>query len=464
MKKNAFRADLITIALPVTLQSLLQSSFGMVDQIMIGQLGSESIAGIGLGGKFASLYTVVLGAVAAAAGILAAQYVGAKDEKGMRRSFYLNLLVGLLLACGFLAVCVFFPEGVMSFYTQDGAVRMQAAVYLRVYAISFPMMAISTIMAVFLRCVGKAAFPLAASFFSVLLNTGLNYLLIFGRGGFPPMGVRGAAIASVIAQAAAFVVTAVYFFRDAVFRSYGRGKQILAALRLTAEDRKQYLGILAPILVCEFMWSLGENMYAVIYGRLGTEPCAAMTMTGPVQGLMIGLLSGVSQAAGIMIGRHLGKEDYETAYRDSKKLMRCGFAGSAALSLLLVWLGEYYVSLYHVEPQVQSTAYLILVAFAIISPIKVQNMILGGGIIRSGGMTRYVMWIDMIGTWVFGVPLGFLAAFVWRLPIPQVYFILSLEEVIRFLISLAVFRRKNWMCTFSKRQDAYADQEANRCS
>lgn len=218
-----------------------------------------------------------------------------------------------------------------------------------------------------------------------------------------------------------------------------------AALRLTGDEWKQYLGILAPILVCEFMWSLGENMYAVIYGHMGTEPCAAMTMTGPVQGLMIGFLSGVAQAAGIMIGRHLGEGNEGTAYKDSRKLMGCGFAGSVILSLLLVWLGGAYVSLYNVDPQVQRMTYLILVAFAIISPIKVQNMILGGGIIRSGGMTRYVMWIDMIGTWIFGVPLGFLAAFVWNMPIPQVYFILSLEEVVRFLISLAVFRKKSWM-------------------
>lgn len=443
--KNEFRTDLIGIALPVTLQSLLQSSFGMVDQVMIGQLGSESIAGIGLGAKFVSIYTVVLGAVAAAAGIMAAQYVGAKDERGMSRSFYLNLFVGLFLACGFLAACALFPGGIMSLYTQDGAVQGQAAAYLRVYALSFPLMAISTTMTVFLRCVGKAAFPLVASFLSVLLNTGLNYVLIFGKGGFPAMGVRGAAIASVTAQAAAFLVTAVYFFRDETFCSYGRGERMRAAIRLTGEERKQYLGILAPILVCEFLWSLGENVYAVIYGHMGTEPCAAMTMTGPVQGLVIGLLSGVAQAAGIMVGRHLGKEDYETAYKDARKLMGCGLVGSVILSLLLAWLGGAYVSLYNVEPQVQRMTYSILLAFALISPIKVQNMILGGGIIRSGGMTRYVMWIDMIGTWLFGVPLGFLAAFVWELPISQVYFILSLEEVVRFLISLVVFQKKSWM-------------------
>lgn len=434
-----FRADLIGIGLPVTLQALLQSSFGVVDQIMIGQLGSESIAGIGLGGKFASLYTVVLGAVAAAAGIMVAQYVGAKDERGMKRSFCLNLLLGVILAVVFMAVCCAFPHRVMALYTQDAAVRVQASIYLRVYALSFLPVAISTIMAVFLRCIGKAIVPLVASFFSVLLNTGLNYLFIFGHGGFSAMGVRGAALASVIAQTVAFGLTAAYFCFSAKGISHQTG------LSLSGESWRQYLSILSPILICEFMWSLGENVYGSIYGHLGTGPCAAMTMTGPVQGLMIGLLSGVSQAAGIMIGRHLGKEDYAAAYRDGKRLMGCGMAGSVALSLLLCLLGRSYVAIYRVEPLVQMTAYQILIAFAIISPIKVENMILGGGIIRSGGMTRYVMWIDLIGTWLFGVPLGLLAAFVWRLPIPQVYFILSLEEAVRLLLSIFIFRRRSWM-------------------
>lgn len=438
-RDNSFGKELFGIALPVTLQSMLQSSFSMVDQIMIGQLGSESIAGIGLGGKFASMYTVVLGAVAAAAGIMLAQYVGAKDEEGMGRGFYLNLFLGLLLAVGFMLACCMVPHVVMSLYTEEDAVRNQAAAYLRIYGFSFPLTAISTIMAVFLRCIGKAVLPLVASFFSVLLNTGLNYLFIFGKGGIPSMGVEGAAVASVIAQTAAFLVTAVYFWR------LGAEGRPSVKFCMTGKEWVQYTGILAPILVCEFMWSLGENVYAVIYGRLGTDPCAAMTMTGPVQGLTIGLLSGVSQAAGIMIGRHLGKEDYEEAYSDAKKLMLCGVAGSMVLSVLLLLSGGHYVSIYRVDSQVQRTAYQILVVFAIISPIKVQNMILGGGIIRSGGMTRYVMWIDMIGTWIFGVPLGLLAAFVCKLPIPQVYFILSLEEVVRFFLSLVIFKRRKWM-------------------
>ncbi|MDE6184006.1 MAG: MATE family efflux transporter, partial [Lachnospiraceae bacterium] len=123
----------------------------------------------------------------------------------------------------------------------------------------------------------------------------------------------------------------------------------------------------------------------------------------------------------------------------------CGFAGSVLLSLLLAAAGGFYVQIYQGEEEVRSLASQILIAFALISPVKVQNMILGGGILRSGGKTRYVMVIDFVGTWIFGVPLGLVAAFVLKLPIPFVYFILSLEECIRFGISVAVFRKRSWM-------------------
>ena len=440
-EESGFSKSLIRIALPVTLQSLLQSSFSVIDQIMIGQLGSESIAGIGLGGKFASVYTVILGAVAAVAGIMAAQYVGAGNIKGLAKSFYLNLLIGSMIAGVFMTVCCLFPNGIMSLYTKDREVGEAAALYLRIYVLSFLPMAVSSMMAVVLRCIDAAVIPLLAGVFSVLLNTVLNYLLIFGKYGFPALGIQGAAIASVIAQIAALALTFLFFVK----RLRSKGIRIPFDIRLAGQERMGYLGILAPILVCEFMWSLGENVYAAIYGRLGTWPGAAMTMTGPVQGLMIGALSGLSQAAGIMIGKLLGNEAYEQAYGDSKRLMKYGFAGSLMLSVLLLLTGRYYVMIYNVEPQVQALAFQILVVFALVSPVKVQNMILGGGIIRSGGMTRYVMWIDLIGTWLFGVPLGLLAAFVWKLQIPYVYFILSLEEMVRLLISLALFRKRIWM-------------------
>ena len=438
---STFHKNLLGIALPVTLQSLLQSSFALIDQVMIGQMGADSIAGIGLGSKFASMYSVVISAVAAAAGIMAAQYVGQENERQLAKSFYRNLVFALVVAAFFTALGTIFPHGIMSLYIDDNATGGVAGDYLRIYALSFMPVAVYTMASVILRCIDAAAIPLAVSFVSVILNTCLNYLLIFGKFGCPALGVRGAAIASVIAQTAAFMMT-VGFFIMVLRRKH---MHMPFGIRFAAQEGSTYVSILAPILICEFMWSLGENVYAAIYGHLGTDECAAMTMTGPIQGLMIGALSGLAQAAGIMIGKSLGNEEYDKAYNDSKMLMWYGVLGSTALSLLLIMFGRYYTAVYRVEPDVQAVSYQILIAFALISPVKVQNMILGGGIIRSGGMTKYVMWIDMIGTWLFGVPLGLLAAFVWKLQIPYVYFILSLEEVVRLMISVVIFRGRKWM-------------------
>lgn len=441
MKKKTFYQNLWSIALPVTLQSLLQSSFSMIDQVMIGQLGEVSIAGIGLGGKFASMYSVVLGAIAAAAGIMTAQYIGQENDDDLQKSFSVNFLAAVLLAALFMALGVLIPDRLMGLYTTDTATIACAAEYLRVYAAAFIPMAAVSLLSVLLRCMDAAALPLVVSFAAVGCNTGLNYLLIFGKCGFPALGVRGAAIASVISQAGAFVLLIIFFVR--VMKN--KGRVLHFDIGMDRAHRIQYVGILLPILACEFLWSLGENVYAGIYGHMGTDACAAMTMTGCVQGLMIGALSGVSQAAGIMIGKQLGNQDDAGAYRDSKRFMVCGVIGSMILSAALILLAPAYVRIYQVEPQVRELTRRILVAFAVISPVKVQNMILGGGIIRSGGKTKYIMCVDFIGTWLFGVPLGLLAAFVCKLPIPLVYFILSLEEVVRLIISLILFRKRVWM-------------------
>lgn len=451
-KKENFKRTVLKIAFPVTLQSLLQSSFSVIDQMMIGKLGSNSIAGIGLGGKFASLYSVVLAAIATAAGIMISQYIGANDKKSVSRSFFVNLALSIGLAGIFMAFCIACPGFIMAVYTKDEAARILAADYLRILAISFLPMAVSSIVTTMLRCMEAAALPLYASIFALVLNTGLNYLLIFGKGFFPAMGVEGAAYASVIAQAVSCILILVFFAeyirrRDMdVLTGWGtlwRGPE--RKQPYDSSYRRQYLKILCPMLLCDFMWSLGENIYTAIYGNIGTDACAAMTMTIPIQTLMIGALSGLSQAASILIGKSLGAKQYGKAYIESKKLIKYGLAGSVILSVLLLIFGPFYVEIYSVRPSLHEMTRSILIVFAIVSPVKVLNMILGGGIIRSGGKTKYVMWIDMAGTWLFGVPFGLLAAFVWKLPIEYVYFILSMEECVRLGITLVLFRRKTWM-------------------
>ena len=442
MKKNdSFFKTVCALAVPVTLQSMLQSSFSIVDQIMIGQLGTVSVAGVGLAGKFSSIYSVVISAIGAVAGIMIAQYLGQKNKYEVRKSFYTNLILGTVIAGLFMFFCVLFPERIMGLYTKDTATREEAGKYLAIVAGTFMPLAGATLLSTLFRCIEKARLPLYATIASALLNTGLNYVLIFGKLGFSPMGARGAAVATLISQCANLVLMLLMFpKKNSVLKKPEQEETEKAAL-----NWKQYLSMLIPILACEVLWSLGENVYAGIYGHMGTKATAAMTLINPIQGLVIGALCGLSQAAGVIVGKKLGTGDYSDAYKASKKLIFYGAAGSVFLSVIVVLTAGFYVQIYQVEEVVKQLTVRILYAYALVAPFKVLNMILGGGIIRSGGRTKYVMYIDIIGTWIFGVPLGFLAAFVLKLPIPYVYFILSLEECIRFAISVGVFRKKKWM-------------------
>ena len=440
-QRDSFFSSVCSLAIPVALQSMLQASFSIVDQIMIGQLGSVSVAGVGLAGKFASIYSVIVSAVGVVAGIMISQYLGQKNQREVRRSFWVNLLIAVGLAGVFTLLCGGFPAHIMGLYTTDAPMRQSASAYLQMITATYLPLAGATLLSTLLRCMDKAQLPLYASIASAVLNTGLNYLLIFGRLGLPAMGASGAAIATVISTWVNCLLMLVMLGRHgALLKIAGN-----SGVKMGKFNLKQYLSMLMPILVCEFLWSLGENIYAAIYGHMGTDASAAMTLINPVQSLVIGALCGLSQAASVIIGKELGSREYDRAYRDSWRLIRYGLLGAAILSALVAVASPLYVQIYQVDATVKLLTRQILLAYALIAPFKVLNMIAGGGIIRSGGKTNYVMVIDMIGTWVFGVPLGLLSAFVWKLSIPYVYFLLSLEECVRFAITVFVLRGKRWM-------------------
>ena len=437
MKRDSFLRAVLLIAVPVALQSMMQASFSIIDQIMIGQLGTVSVAAVGLASKFSSIYNVLVSALATVSGIMIAQYLGNKNQNEVHRSFYLNLVIGFILAIVFMTAGVFFNEGVMSLYTKDVHTLLESAEYLFITSFGFVALGLTTMLSTLFRCIEKASLPLYASIVAAVLNTVLNYVFIF----IFELGYKGAAYATVISQYVNLLIVLVMFikYRDTVRkenRPYDRF------------DVKWYLGILMPLLICEFMWSLGENIYAAIYGNMSTASSAAMTLINPIQGLMIGALCGLSSAAGILIGKMLGARENDEAFRSGKRLLLYGFAGSVILSIVIVLTRGIYVNIYNVESEIKELTKMILIAYAIVAPFKVANMILGGGILRSGGKTTITMAVDLIGTWVFGVPLGLISAFIFKLSIPYVYFILSLEEVVRFIISMFIFKSRKWMASF----------------
>lgn len=436
--RDGFYRSAFALAVPVALQSMLQASFSAVDQIMIGRLGSVSVAGVGLAGKFASIHGVLTASVGTVAAVMLAQYLGQGNKPALRRSFRVNLGIALGVAAVFALVCLALPRRIMALYSTDAPTVEIAAEYLSLLAGSFVPAAASTLLSALLRCMEKPLLPLYAGIASALVNTALNALLIFGGPGFPAMGARGAALATLIAQWVNLLLL--------MLLCRGVSKPLRgASMGHQRFNWRQYGAMLLPVLACELFWSLGENVYAGVYGRLGAQACAAMTLTNPVQNLNIGALCGLSQAAGVLVGKALGRGDRDGADRAARRLMLCGLAASAVLSGLILCIAPLYVRIFRVEPEVRQMTRRILAVYAAVAPVKVQNMILGGGVIRSGGRTSYILWVDLIGTWCFGVPLACISAFVWKLPVHWVYGLLSLEECVRLAISLGIFRSRRWM-------------------
>ena len=442
---SKFMKSLCKIAIPVTLQSMLQASFSIVDQIMIGQLGETKISAVGLGSNFSLIFSVVIGAVGAVAGILIAQFMGAEDKKEAWCSFDVSLICGIMISALFLLAAGAFPLQILGLYTEDMSIINTGAVYFRIVAFSYIPMAVSNILSAWLRCREHATIPFLASFGAVAVNTGLNYLLIFGKFGFPRMEIKGAAIATLISQLFNLVFIVIGF----VVCNRRDGDKPVLSLRFKKITIRDYLVMIMPILVSEFLWSLGQNVESAVYGHLGTSNLAAYTLTGPIQGLIVGALSGLSAAAGVMIGKRLGRKEYDEAYAESKKIMYAGLAGSVVVASLLILLAGVYTGLYRVDNSVKELGRILLIVFALYAPVKVENMILSGGIIRSGGNTKIIMVIDIVGTWCIGIPLCLLAAYVFRWGIVGVYALLTTEEIFRLAVALVIFRKRKWMISLS---------------
>lgn len=442
---SKFIKSLCKIAVPVTLQSMLQASFSIVDQIMIGQLGETNISAVGLGSNFSLIFSVVIGAVGAVAGILIAQFMGAEDKKEAWCSFDVSLICGIMISALFLLAAGAFPLQILGLYTEDMSIINTGAVYFRIVAFSYIPMAVSNILSAWLRCREHATIPFLASFGAVAVNTGLNYLLIFGKFGFPRMEIKGAAIATLISQLFNLVFIVIGF----VVCNRRDGDKPVLSLRFKKITIRDYLVMIMPILVSEFLWSLGQNVESAVYGHLGTSNLAAYTLTGPIQGLIVGALSGLSAAAGVMVGKRLGRKEYDEAYAESKKIMYAGLAGSVVVASLLILLAGVYTGLYRVDNSVKELGKILLIVFALYAPVKVENMILSGGIIRSGGNTKIIMVIDIVGTWCIGIPLCLLAAYVFRWGIVGVYALLTTEEIFRLAVALVIFRKRKWMISLS---------------
>jgi putative MATE family efflux protein len=433
----------LSLAAPIAAQNVLYGSLSIVDQLMVGQLGTSALATVGLATKFFGILMFVLIGLTGGLGVFSAQLYGGNRSEGVASVLGLTLVSGAVLTGLFVIGSVFFPAEIMRVFTHDPEVISAGAQYHRVFAIGYFPFLLTIVFSTVLRSAGKVKIPMFVSFFAVLLNTGLNAVLIFGLFGFPRMGVIGTAVATSISRwtEAGLLLTIIFsrklpgrFPLSACLGWMGDGSML-----------RRFWATTLPLIATNLSFIVADSLYAAIYGNMGTADIAAISVMFPLQGLIISLFAGVATAAGILLGHELGARRMTSAFVFARRFLGLSVIWTSLLGLVCILLRSQYVSLFHVSAYVQEESILLLIMMAVFIPIKVVNMTIVQGILPSGGETRFIFWLSILGMWGIGLPVGWIAAFLWKLPVYWVFTAISLEELVRVVLGLRKVWTRSWL-------------------
>ncbi|MCI0519377.1 MAG: MATE family efflux transporter [Chloroflexi bacterium] len=436
-----YLSRLTTIAVPIALQNFVMSSLNMVASVMIGQLGETSIAAIGLAGQFFFLLNLSLFGVTSGASMFTAQLWGKRDIPNIRRVLGISLTLSLTIGSFFLFVTAFIPHLGLSVYTQDAAVIQLGSQYLRIFGWSYVFFAVSMAFASVLRSTGEVRLPLLVSAGALGVNILLSYGLIFGNLGFPRLEVRGAAIAALIAR----ILECLAMLLFAYARKTPAAGSLRELFRLDWPFARSVLKPIFPVALNEIFWSLGITTYNIIYARIGTDAIAAMNIASAIDAIAMPLFIGTAHACAILVGNLIGAGEEEKAYHyGGRSLLIAGLL--AILMGIVIYLGApTIIALYKVSPEVIGYAQRVINMIAIFYWLRMSNLILFLGILRSGGDTRFGFWLDAGTIWVVGVPMALLGAFVFHLPVYWVYLMVMSDEFTKWAVTMWRFLSRRWI-------------------
>ena len=439
-KDKKFLKSMLSIAIPVAIQNLITSSLNMVDTVMISSLGKSAIAAVGLANQVFFFYIVVSFGINSGSSIFIAQYWGKRDKKNIKKVLGLAITLSALLGFVFTILAFFFPEFVMRLLIQDPDVVRIGSEYLKVVSLSYIVTAISFAYSVALRTTGKANIPVFVSIVSVLTNIFFNYALIFGKFGFPEMGVVGAALGTVIARFLELGVTLLFVYK-------GRGVLAASFKELFSFDRsffKRYINTTWPVILNEAFWSLGQVMYSVAYAKIGEEATAAVQVATTVQNMFLVVVKGLANACTIMVGSKIGAGDEDEAYNYAIQFLIIASSFGLLLGLAQALTPGFTLMLFKdLDPGVYDASRKILIVLGFIFIVRMFNSTAIVGVLRGGGDTAFSMKLELVSVWLIGVPIAFIGVLVFKLPVYVVVGLVSLEEVIKAI--LAYSRVKKWI-------------------
>lgn len=436
-----FYHKLVSLAIPVTLQNLIASSLGMVDIVMVGALGNEPMAAVGVANQFGLIVFLMYAAIHGGASIYIAQFWGKKDYENIGKVVNIGIVLAAGAALLFSAIGILFSRQIVSIFNTDPIVIEQGAAFLQILSVSFVFGSISFGLSVALRSIGKSVMPMLVSGIALGINTLLNFVLIFGLLGFPALGVRGAAIATLISR-----VIEMTIFLVVISRSYDILRIRISVLRQVTSDLfKKVVSTMIPVILNELCWSLGFAVYSVVYGRISTEAFDAVQITNTVGNLFLVAGFGLASASAVMIGHVVGageeKKGREYAWRF---VMLCALGGIVIGASMYI-SAPAVAGLFKVTEDVIKTAIVILTINAIIIPIRLINIVSIVGILRGGGDAKYAFIVESITMWLIGVPLAFIGAFVFKLDVQWVVLMIMAEEIIKMTCVVVRLNSNRWI-------------------
>lgn len=436
----------LKLAVPIMIQNLISTLVGTADTVMLGFVGQTAMAASSLANQYIFVLFCMFYGMATATSVMCAQYWGKGDHDTIERVIGLAARVAVLFALVFTVISLIFPGTVMRLFTDSPETIEMGIAYLRVLSVSFVFMAIAQVYLSALRSVGKIVFPSIVSVVSLCVNILLNATFIFGLFGMPKLGVTGVALGTVMARVTEVILCIVYSFRsDIRFRV----KYIFAKAGALTKD---FFKISVPSIGNDLVWSLATSVFAAILGHMGDDIVAANAVAIMVVNIGAIAMRGFANATTIVIGQTLGANQIEPAKVYARKLVRLTTYVGCVGCLVIVGLRPFIMSFYADKLTEQAVVYLgsmmLMTTYRMVG--EGINTCLICGCFRGGGDTRYGLIMDSIMMWCVSLPLMWVAAYVIKLPPIWVYFVMTLDEIIKMPFIFIHFYKYNWLTNITR--------------
>lgn len=444
-----FYAQVVAVVVPIIIQNTVSNVVSLLDNVMVGRVGTLQMSAVAIVNQLLFVFNLCIFGGLAGAGIFATQYAGAHDDKGVRDCFRVKWMIALsMLACA-LVVLIAFPKRLIGMYLAQETAQADAAAtlgfgmdYLTVMLWGLLPFGVSQVYASTLREVGETRLPMFASVAAILVNLVFNYFLIFGKCGFPELGVTGAAIATVLSRYVETAVIMVYTHMKSHHFGFIRG-----AYRSLRVPKPLMISILrrgTPLLVNEFLWSSGMAMLLQCYSVRGLDVVAACNIATTVSNLFKVVFLSMGNAVAIMVGQALGANDIERAKNCTWRLMTLSVGSNLIMATLLALFAPAIPNVYNTEPHVRQIATQLIYVVAVMMPAYSFSHCCYFTL-RSGGKTIITFLFDSVFTWCVNVPAAWLLAYKTGLGIVPLYFGVQALEMVKVVVGFVLVKKGVWI-------------------